>query len=476
MTELDQLLMRIRDGDTTPATLARARALLAEDVRLPADLREIGLEDDDPAIAAAALLGVLGLDEGLFGGLIGEALQFEAGARPTPIPPVVEAPITAADLAAQEAAGLPPVAEAVAALAGDIDIDIAVLVALGVQVVDVGPAVRGHAGETAVSGAVAARLGSVPTQVAAAVRSEAGDVDVSVDVVSPLGDPLWPIAAAVRSVAGVVELAPAVLEALGEVSVPIAAAVADAAGELDVAPAVLHNLGVQALPVADAVAAEAGTIDVLATLGPAFAEGWVAGLLDRELPAAAHRLAAARVLRHPEVAAELTAFAEVGRHVRTAITESCGATPYLWEHVAAELGLADPEQVAGYEEGVVAQAVRESAGSIQVAPAVMAQLRPVAVAPEADPVPEAANTAPWRWAGVALAAAALIVVIVGRVAPLDAMLGDGEPSSVMWTPDFASADEVQVEELDYDEGVNVTVQLPDEEGDRPLIIWVNEEA
>lgn len=477
MTELDRLLMRIRDGDASPATLARARALLAEDVRLPQDLREIGLDDDDPAIAAGALLGVLGLDGGLFGELLGEALQFEAGLPAVDAPAPVEVSITAADLAAQEAEGLPPIADAVAALAGDIDVDIAVLRALGVQVIEVGDAVRGVAGQTDVADAVAARLGAVPTPVAPAVRAEAGEVELAADVVRPLGDPLWPIAAAVQTSAGRADVVPAVLSDLGIVTVPVAAAVVAGAGDIDIAPAVLDRLGAVGTPVAAAVVAEAGQVDVLSALGPAFAEGWVAGLLDRELPAAAHRLAAARVMRQPAIAAELTAFADLGRQIRSGVTDEAGEAPYVWGAVAAALGLEAPERVEGYVEGTVAEAVRESAGPVQVTPAVMSNIPRPTVVPESETdTPAPANTAPWRWAGIALAAAALIVVVAGRVAPMDGLFQSAEDPAASMAPDFAAAHEVQVEQLDYDEGVNVTVQLPDEQGDRPLIIWVNEEA
>ena len=55
MTELDRLLRRIRDGETAPDVLERARALLRLDTLLPEELREIGLDDEDPDIAAGAL-------------------------------------------------------------------------------------------------------------------------------------------------------------------------------------------------------------------------------------------------------------------------------------------------------------------------------------------------------------------------------------------------------------------------------------
>ncbi|MEM9683359.1 MAG: efflux transporter periplasmic adaptor subunit [Pseudomonadota bacterium] len=187
MTELDRLLRRIADGDPSPALLDRARALLRMDTRLPEDLREIGLEDDEPAIAASALLGVLGLDDGLFGGLLGEALRSESGAAlpwesaapASSAEPSAPETVTAAMLEAQEAAGLPPVADAVRAEAGEISLALDVLRALDVEVIDVGAAVSALAGEVDISAEVATRLGALPAPLQSAVRAEAGEADVS---------------------------------------------------------------------------------------------------------------------------------------------------------------------------------------------------------------------------------------------------------------------------------------------------------
>ena len=376
MTELDRLLRRIRDGETAPDVLERARALLRLDTRLPEELREIGLDDEDPDIAAGALLGVLGLDDGLFGGLLGEALRSEAGAFDAPAapaprpdfsvqipateapepgpPPRLEAPVTEDMLAAQEAEGLPPVAAAVRAEAGEVELAVAVLCAMGVEVVDIGSAISELAGEIDLAGAVSARLGDLPAPLEDAVAHEAGDADLAASIVAPLGDPLWPVAAAVRAEAGEVELSVEVLTAVAELAaadvaravraeageidiaaavVPseldVAAAVRAEAGEIDLASAVLTAIGItEETPVADAVRDEAGDAIIWDGLSGAFEEGWVAGLLDRELATAAHRIAARRLMTDPVAGAELAAFADQGRMLRTELRAEAGETPY----------------------------------------------------------------------------------------------------------------------------------------------------
>jgi hypothetical protein len=112
----------------------------------------------------------------------------------------------------------------------------------------------------------------------------------------------------------------------------------------------------------------------------------------------------------------------------------------------------------------VAEAVAFEAGTVDVAGRVMAELglaaRPTPVAVPA-PLPLVANNArAFRWAAVALAAAALFALIVGRgevVAPEHFEL--------------AQAGDVVVEDLTYSEGVQV-VQLEGTDG--AVILWVDD--
>lgn len=77
MTDLLSLLRRIRDGHATVDEVARARALIRDDVRLDDELRSIALTDDDLSGDAAGLLAVLGADD--LGSLLADAIVHEAG-------------------------------------------------------------------------------------------------------------------------------------------------------------------------------------------------------------------------------------------------------------------------------------------------------------------------------------------------------------------------------------------------------------
>ena len=148
------------------------------------------------------------------------------------------------------------------------------------------------------------------------------------------------------------------------------------------------------------------------------------------------------------------------------------------EAVAAESGEVDVADgvfaALGLDRLAVADAVYAEAGEIDVAGRVFAELglraRPPAMAPAA-PMPLPVNDVRgFRWFGrraswgaVALAAAALLAVVVGRpwapdVSPVEHLL-------------FAQASDVVIEDLEYAEGVQV-VQLEGAEG--AVILWVDD--
>ncbi len=529
MTELDRLLLRLRDGEGDPALLDRARALLREDVRLPQDLRDHGLDDDDPALAAGALLGVLGLDGGLFGALLGEALLDEASLDDTEAPWAAGPPdwprpaaepeplIDATVLAAQEAAGLPPVGEAVRRIAGEVELADAVLRAVGAAPAPpLAAAVRAMAGEAQVADAVVTRLGVPPLPVGRAVRHLAGDIEIAPAVLALLGDAGLPVAEAVRdeageprlasaspgaappvadavrTEAGVADLTDAVMARLEGARVPdpasvpldapIAEAVRERAGQVDLAPAVLARLGAAELPLREAIEAEAGTVDVAGELAPALAPTWLSALLDHELPPAAHRLAARRLMREPAAAARTTALADQAQTLRRALADEAGPTPYVWGPVAPRIGLAEPEAIPGYDGDLVAEAVRAQAGPVRIADGVMdriAEAERAARVPVEAAAPAAANHNRWWQTGAVVLAAALVLVLVGgRLLPLLApeVGPEAGPEAPLQVPDFAARSEVSVEELSYDEDVDVFVQFPEEAGGRPLIFGANEGA
>ncbi len=151
---------------------------------------------------------------------------------------------------------------------------------------------------------------------------------------------------------------------------------------------------------------------------------------------------------------------------------------------AVEADVADDVMAAlGLERSLpIAEAVASEAGTIDVAGRVMAELgaaihpiRDAASAPRRGaasaprpvalpvPLPFVANNARgFRWAAVALAAAALFALILGR----------GERSAEETEPlVFAQAGDVVVEDLTYAEGVQV-VQL--EGADGAVILWVDD--
>ena len=208
---LETLLRRIRDGVSSSEEMERARTLVLADDRLPAELREVVLLDEEAAPSdAAGLLSVLGADD--LGALLAEAIEAEASAGPD-APDAVEleaqehdptwaairdvlvrelqrrsAHVELAEVVVRQMPELrdwvwgPVLAEAVYLHAGRIDVAAAVVAELGLDAgLDVAAAVRAEAGEVDVSGLVMREVGigaAVP-QLAEAVRAEAGTVDVT---------------------------------------------------------------------------------------------------------------------------------------------------------------------------------------------------------------------------------------------------------------------------------------------------------
>ena len=75
---LELLLSQLRDGAADASVLARARALMAGDERLPEDVREVALLDPaEAAEDAVALLALLGVDD--LGAQLRDAIWSEVG-------------------------------------------------------------------------------------------------------------------------------------------------------------------------------------------------------------------------------------------------------------------------------------------------------------------------------------------------------------------------------------------------------------
>lgn len=352
--DLTALLLRLRDDVATEAECVRARALAAQDDRIPPEVRD-GLFHDDPSGDAAGLLAVLG-EDAAFARALARAIEVEAGPHP-------EVPVSD------------------------------------------------------------------------------GWAEVAGEVIAALG---------------------------GEALPPVADAVRDEAGEADVVDAVLTALGEPPLGLADLLTADAGPVDVADAVMDAvdvFGSGaWASALLDNELSPADRVRAVALVEERPALGTRLTDYAQLGHDLRDAIAAEAGPVD-TWHAVAHAIGIAEPEAVPGYDGALVAEAVRAEAGEVDVARDVMARVRRGALG-RAPEVPRAANTLRWLQAGIVLAAMAVIAVIAGN------QLTDA-PAPKAYAMHFASAGEITVDALDYDD--STTVSVFQAEGDNaPLIIWVDE--
>lgn len=402
--DLTHLLERIERGEYSADELERARALARQDDRLPEDLRMDVLMDEDAEADAGALLSLLGADP--FVGLVGRAVFDGAGID-----------VADAVLAAIGSAEAPPVADA--------------------------------------------------------VRDEAGpapEMEVPDDGWFPIAEALTE---GLRDTAHGIDVSSAVLAAVGaQAEVGVAQAVRALAGDVDVAPAVLATLDHVPLEIAAAVRSQAGVIDIVQPVMDAVEPTWLCGILDGQLPAEQHRELAHALLRDGTLGLTMTGFADVGQKLREAVHAEAGKVD-LWASIAPELGIADPEEVPGWDGQAFAAQLRTQAGSVDVTDAVMRRvhnLREVA-APAEVAVPQPANSVPSSWrsavpALVMIAAAAVVFVMVGMPTTSSQSADDGPALQ------FASATEVTIEDLSYADDVMVHV-IP-AEGDAPLIVWVDE--
>ena len=228
-SNLETLLRRIRDGQSSADEVAAARSLVRSDDRIPQDLRGLVLlEEAELASDAAGLLSVLGSDD--LGELLAEAILAESTVSPL-------------DVHGQERdAGWQWIAQ----LLFD--------------------GLRRAARDVEVTEPVLRRLPRLHSWVwgpaiAEAVRAEASTVEVAPRVMEALGHPESTsglVAAAVRELAGTVDVADAVLAEVGVVGrLPVSQAVLTEAGTVDLADEVLRQVGVGAPVLADPTRLEA---------------------------------------------------------------------------------------------------------------------------------------------------------------------------------------------------------------------------
>ena len=376
-------------------------------------MREALDVDEGIGDAAGALLAVLGADGDLLGDTIAAAVRDEAGAAQVPVPQ--DEWWTAIGRSLRD--GMP-------AAAGRVDVAPAVIEELG---------------------------GARMPPVADAVRAEAGEVDLTDAIVG--SEHRLPLAAALAAEAGRVDVADAVLAQLDvELDLPVAEALRAEAGQADVAEAVLQRLGEESLPVAAAVHHEAGEVDVSKAVEILTSDAWHSVMLDNGLPQGARSLAARMLAASPRRGLEMTAFAGLGRRIREEIQREAGPAPHMWHGVAERIGVAAEavDQVPGYDGQLVRDAVAELAGEVDVAPAVMQRIRRQSVAPAPEVPKQGAN---WgSWAGMAAAAVAAVVLMVSwqDTAPTPEV----QPQATMM---FASADEISVQALEYADDTEVQI-------------------
>ncbi|MBN2799458.1 MAG: hypothetical protein JXX28_09960 [Deltaproteobacteria bacterium] len=443
--ELITLLQLIRDRHASAAEVSRAATLLRAVEDLPEPLRAELDEEGDRPEAAAALLDLLGHGERL-ADLLSAALRDEADA-----PSLSDGIWGALDLEHEAVSAAPeatpaaldqpldlPLAAALAHEAGEVELALEVARALGWTLSPIRDALADEAGQISLAGQVAEALAA---PVAEAVRAEAGDADLAAGIAATLSLPCPPIRGALT----------------------------DEAGEVDLASACLAALGYPAAPVAEAVRAQAGEVELRPEVSLLTEPGWVSGLLDNALPLHLHRLASSTLSHRPESLRELNALAEQGHSLRGALREEAGEVA-LWGGIAAQIGVEDAEQLAGYEPERVADAVRAEAGVIDITQAVMTSLRRSALGRVPTVEPPANHVR--GLVGALLIASAFLLTVLFSEQP-EAQIPEA-PRAMQ----FADAREITVNELSWSQDAMVQlIQSSDEQGaEGALIIWVDEEV
>jgi hypothetical protein len=194
-TELENLLIRIKKGDLSDESLARAEVLLGQEQRLPVELRQESLRDD-PVATATALLSVLGHDDG-FGIDLAAAVAFELSGNSNGLlsagpmskagnrgPEADTLEITNMMVLELEADGL-PISDAIIAESGHCDVVEQVMENLGlVEQLPLASAIAALAGTVDVSKSVMAELGEQSLPISEAIHAEAGSVNVVDEVMA----------------------------------------------------------------------------------------------------------------------------------------------------------------------------------------------------------------------------------------------------------------------------------------------------
>ncbi len=229
-----------------------------------------------------------------------------------------------------------------------------------------------------------------------AVMAAAGDEpELAGPVLEALGrDDGWSaISDALReSVDRPVDVADGVMAALG---------LSDA---VDVAFSGLRDLASEPVDVVDGVmaaildeATEEAPVAAAEALEEASPEAWISALHDGELPVEERLRIAADLPQDRAALSELTAYAEIGRLVKTALTQEARQADLspVWAAVAQGIGLDGPEHVPGWEPvGLALRAAIEDRARLTVGEGVELSAAIMAAIPEPQPGPVEINLDP----------------------------------------------------------------------------------
>lgn len=325
-----------------------------------------------------------------------------------------------------------------------------------------------------------------------AVRTAAGDEpQLAEPVLQALGrDDGWAaIAGALQSsVAAPIELADGVMAALGledAVSEAFAGLRGLAAEPVDVAEGVMAAILGEA-PAAAPVAAA----DLLETASP---EAWISALHDGELPIQERLRIAAELPGDRAALSEISAYAELGRLVRSTLQaeDRKAQLDGVWAAVADGIGLEGPEHVPGWEpvgealrHAVAARGVLTAGQERELADHVMAALpqpKPEPAALELAPDPSAGPVSVSWWQGLFLpalamvSAAVLLVTFVQTGSGVVPVAPGGDPGTTVYQEEafeLASANDAELEDFVSSDGV--TLQVLQSEGGGPMILMIEE--
>lgn len=221
----------------------------------------------------------------------------------------------------------------------------------------------------------------------------------------------------------------------------------------------------------------------------------LSAMIDGELSGEERLAMGEHLAANPNDVDLMTGFADLGRELRQGVEENIkGDTVDVWSAVAGEIGIADPEEVPGWDaaadvlrEAVAARAEISAEDEGRLTAAIMNALpRPEAL-PEPVTEEEPESASPWSRIfsspGVlAMAALAVLLVMVGQTFVPDEAVETAPPTEVATVIEapaeeapselYALVHETEVESLETDD--DVLVQVMQMEEGAPLFLMIDE--